>query len=131
MFRYTHCIEDVLLAKFQAIFRGKERLEALLFYFLDTIPNRWVFAVQEAMFKESLFRGLYGRDGGFHRGFGGLFLCQKAAALKRYQDSTTFSRMLSFSYPSMSGSNDKVVLVVHQWWRGNLLSQIRTFGSQG
>ena len=46
----------------------KERLEALLFYFLDTIPNCWVFAVQEAMFKESLFRGLYGGDGGFHRG---------------------------------------------------------------
>lgn len=68
MFRYTHCIEDVLLAKFQAIFREKERLEALLFYFLDTIPNCWVFAVQEAMFKESLFRGLYGGDGGFHRG---------------------------------------------------------------
>ena len=66
MFRYTHCIKDVLLAKIQAIFR--EKLEALLFYFLDTIPNRWVFAVQEAMFEESLFRDLYGGDGGFHRG---------------------------------------------------------------
>lgn len=114
MFRYTHCIKDVLLAKFQAIFRGKERLEALLFYFLDTIPNRWVFAVQEAMFKESLFRGLYGGDGGFHRGFGGLFLCQKAAALKRYQDSAAFSGMLSFSYPSMSGSNDTKLRWC--WW---------------
>ena len=32
------------------------------------ITNKNVDNTQEAMFKESLFRGLYGGDGGFHRG---------------------------------------------------------------
>jgi len=104
MFRYTHCIEDVLLAKFQAIFREKERLEALLFYFLDTIPNRRVFPVQEAIFKKSLFRGLYGVYCGCHRRWWSV-LCQNAEALKGYEDSTAFlSRGIS-SQPDMSGIN--------------------------